>query len=184
MRKTGTIFYFLLALNVIFLILLFFSFKNCSQIFKEYLSIAADKAKQEIIRDKYLDDSGFIKQNQEKIVVFDNYFVDSQNPLLFISYLEGEVLKRGLIFGFADISSGSKESSSSALIFKLKICGSFPKVSNFLGELEKAQYFLKVKSLSINRVEEKIQKEKDKCSSLGIGEVNATLELETPIKVF
>jgi hypothetical protein len=184
MKKTATIFYFLLIINFIFLVFLFFSFKNCVRVFEDYLGIAAEKSKLETIRNNYLGDLEFIKQNKIKIEAFDNSFVNSQNPLLFISYLEKEVAKRGLIFAFADISNEDKENSSQALNFKLKICGPFSKVSNFLGGLEESQYILRVKNLSIFRIEKESQNEKDKCSSLKIGEVNATLELETPIKVF
>ncbi|MDP2821039.1 MAG: hypothetical protein Q8O39_02460 [bacterium] len=184
MKKTALIFYFLLVINFIFLVVLFFSFKNCSQIFEDYLSIAAEKRELETIRGNYLEDLEFIRQNKTKIEAFDNSFVNSQNPLLFISYLEKEVSKRGLIFGFADISNEDKENSNQALNFKLKICGPFPKVSNFLGGLEESPYILRVKNLSIFRVEKETQNEKDKCSSLKIGEVNATLEVETPIKIF
>lgn len=183
MKKSATIFYFLLIINFIFLVILFFSFKNCIQVFEDYLNIAAEKNKLEAIRTKYLEDLEFIKQNKAKIEAFDGSFVNSQNPLLFISYLEKEVSKRGLIFGFADISNEDKENSQT-LNFKLKICGPFSKISNFLGGLEESPYVLRVKNLSIFRVEKETQNERDKCSSLKIGEVNATLEVETPIKIF
>lgn len=185
MKKLKTIFYTFIILNLIIFSFLAFSINNCWQIFDGYSKTLSKKDSVEFIRNAYVSDLDFIKNNKVKIEVFDNSFIDSQNPLFFIFYIEQEVLRRGLILDFADIKQGEeKENNSNDFIFKIRICGSFSNISNFIGMLEDSPYILGIKSLNVYRIDKKSENLEDKCGALGPGNVRAVFDLEMPIKIY
>jgi len=185
MKKIKTIFYTLIVLNLTVFCFLVFSINNCWQTFDGYLKTLSEKEEAEFIRSSYVSDSYFIKDNRVKIEIFDNSFLDSQNPLFFISYLEEEVLRSNLILDFVDIKQGDeKENKSNNFIFKIRVCGLFSNVSNFIGTLEKSPYVLGIKNLSVYRIDKKSENPKDKCGVLGSGYTRAVFDLEMPIKIY
>lgn len=179
--------YIFIFLNLVFIGLIAFNLREFSKIFTDYLEIKKKQIEAEKVFQKYRSDLNFLKENKIKIKIFENSFVDYNNPLLFISFLEEEAIRNNLIVAFTNITASEqdgKKNSPNQLNFTMKLCGSFPDLSTFLGTLEQSPYVLRVKSLSIQRVDkEEPFREEDKCSGLPVGQIKALLEIETPIKI-
>jgi len=179
-------FYSLLFLNIFLAFILALGLVNFYQDLKDYFNLKQEVKKAELKYREYLQDARFLKENKVKIAIFEDSFVDADNPLLFISYLEDEAKRNNLKVGFIDINQkeevGGK--TTSKLNFRVQVCGDFKKFSTFLGSLEHPPYILNLNSLNISRVEKKVKEShQEKCGFLKPGEIKAVLEIETPIKI-
>lgn len=105
--------------------------------------IILDSQFSEVEKFKQIYDS--YKPNLDKI---DNLFVDSQNPVDFIEYLEKTGTDAGAVLKISTPSL-SKEKSLSYENFQFSSSGSFSGTLKFLRELESGPYMVQIKSINI-----------------------------------
>lgn len=84
-----------------------------------------------------------------------NFFVKSEFPIEFITFLEKEAKEVKINLEISPISF-SKEKNS--LGFTLKGFGEFPQFLSFLENLEKAPYLIEIEDLNIARKKEEVSK--------------------------
>ena len=105
--------------------------------------MAEEFSEVENFRQKYED----YKVNLEKT---DNLFVDSQNPVEFIKFLENTASDSQVKLEISS-PSFSKDGGSSLIIFRLSSYGDFSENLSFIRKLETGPYLIRIKNLDIGR---------------------------------
>jgi len=88
--------------------------------------------------------------NLEKI---DELFIDGEEPINLIEFLEKEASNSQLLIDITPVSSKEVESESWPSIgFRMEMEGSFPGFLRFLERLESSQYLLEISNLNLRRL--------------------------------
>jgi len=139
--------FFLIAVSLI-LFSIYPLFKEIQKNYKDLISgknnsfvMAEEFSEVESFRQKYED----YKVNLEKT---DNLFVDSQNPVEFIKFLEKTASDEKVKLEISS-PSFSKDGESSLIIFRLSSYGDFSKNLSFIRKLETGPYLIRIKNLDI-----------------------------------
>jgi hypothetical protein len=151
-RKKIYIIILVFFLIAVFLILFFVYpiFKEIQENYEDLISgkndffiMAEEFSEVENFRQKYEE----YKANLEKT---DNLFVDSQNPVEFIKFLEKTASDAGVNLEISS-PSFSQGDKFSLIIFRLSSYGDFSKNLSFIRKLETGPYLIGIKNLDIGR---------------------------------
>lgn len=162
-------------LTVIFLSLIFiyFQFKEIQQKSNELIS---QKNNASLLEKEFQQMENFKREYayyQLDLEKIDNLFIDSQNPVKFIEYLEKSASRFGIDLKIST-PSFSKEGSFSFAGLQLFSSGDFSQILVFIRELETGPYLIKVQNLDMENYKDK------KASEDQVNQIKATFS----IKVF
>ncbi len=90
------------------------------------------------------------KPNLEKI---DQLFIDSQNPIDFIKFLEGISFDSSIVSGINLVSLAGNETIDSlpVVLFQISAKGDILNILKFIEKLERGPYLIRIKNLTIKK---------------------------------
>lgn len=104
-----------------------------------------------LLKSQY-DEAGNFKQKyesyQQNLAKIDSLFIDPQNPVDFIEFLEKTASDLGIKLQISS-PAYSKEGNSAYESFQLSSSGSFSNTLKFASQLEAGQYLIKIQNLNI-----------------------------------
>lgn len=129
------------------------------------------QAEQDLIRAKSILD-----QHQQDLKKMENLFINPEEPVQFIAFLEKQAAKSDLDFKISSLGPTGKEKPWPSFEFKIRVAGSGQDFLRFLEKLESAPYLVKITKIQVNRVGEKGVGGKEKVS---VGDVEASINIIT-----
>lgn len=84
----------------------------------------------------------------------ENLFVDSENPLFFINFLEKQAAQSEIFLQISSLGFEVKKTPWSSLSFQIKTAGPLKNFLRFLGRLESAPYLIQMVNLNLKMLEE------------------------------
>jgi len=141
--------FFLIAVSLI----LIFVYPIFKEIQKNYDDLISGKNDSFIMAEEFSEVEGFRQKYEEykaNLEKTDNLFVDSQNPVEFIKFLEKTASDTKVKLEISS-PSFSKDGESSLIIFRLSSYGNFSENLSFIRKLETGPYLIKIKNLDIGR---------------------------------
>lgn len=140
--------FFLVSLFLV----LFFLYPTFNDITKESQNLVSQE-NSVILLEKEFDETGNFQKNymeyQPNLQKIENLFIDSQNPVAFIKFLEKTASDFGLVL---EISSPffTKEGDVSFANFQISVTGGFSGILKFTKALEYGPYLVRIQNLDIN----------------------------------
>ncbi len=93
---------------------------------------------------------------QQNLNKADDLFIDPQNPVDFIEFLEKEAQNQGLDFLISSVKEASDKKSLRVItVFQAALGGSFPECLTFLKRLEQSPWLIKIDQVGLDRISEK-----------------------------
>jgi hypothetical protein len=142
---------------VILIILIWFSFENIK---KESENLALQKIRIIALANQNIQIESFkvkYKSYLPNLQKIEEMFVDPQNPLKFIEFLEKSSSDAGVILEISPLSFLT-EGTVKTVSVRITVKGDFNDILKFLEEIESGKYLLSVESLTISNFEEKSEK--------------------------
>ena len=150
---------FFLVAVFLFLFFIYLPFKDIQQKSQELISKKTDTL---VLKDEFKAVKDF-KENYDaykpELEKIDNLFIDSQNPVEFIKYLEDSASDFGIDLNIST-PSFSKEEGVPFANFQLASFGDFSKILVFIRSLEAGTYLIKIQNLDIEGYSDKKSSEK------------------------
>jgi hypothetical protein len=141
--------FFLIAISLI----LFSVYPLFKEIQKNYEDLMSGKNDSFVMAEEFNEVQNFRQKYEDYRVNFekiDNLFVDSQNPVEFIKFLEKTASDTQVKLEISS-PSFSKDGESSLAIFRLSSYGDFSKNLSFIRKLETGPYLIRIKNLDIGK---------------------------------
>ncbi|PJE69432.1 MAG: hypothetical protein COU98_02065 [Candidatus Staskawiczbacteria bacterium CG10_big_fil_rev_8_21_14_0_10_38_10] len=129
--------------------------------------------------EKFQENHGNYQPNLKKI---DNLFIDLNNPISFISFLENTASDCGVLIEISIPAPSKKEVRTEtwpSTNFQISLEGSFPGFSKFFERLELSPYLVNIQNLNIRRLTENELKTEEKYSP---GDINASFLIKVYTK--
>src|SRR3989339_799098 len=143
-------------------LVLFFIYPALKEIYDKSREFVSEKQKSLIIAKEIEDTEAFKQKYQEyreNLDKIDGLFIDVQNPVEFIKFLENTAEETSVRL---EISSPSFVSNveSPLIIFKMSSYGDFLDNLSFIKKLEAGPYLIKIQNLDIGRYQDKLSGKK------------------------
>ena len=151
MKTKSKIYIISIFFLVFYTIIIFISFFLYNKIIEKSKNLTDEENKTMVLKNQMVEieafkiDNKLDGQNLEKI---DNMFVDSQNPVDFVEFLDKSAADSGIKLNMSALTF-SKNGLSNSADSQLSLIGNLPEIITFLKVIENGPYLIKINNLDI-----------------------------------
>lgn len=164
-----------LAISLVLIIFLVYPFfqqiqeSSASLVLEKKTSAFLIQEKQELKKAKQA-----LLKHQESLTRIDNLFIDSENPIVFIGFLEEQAQKSKIYFELSSLGPEQKKEPWPSFHFQISAAGSSSDFLKFLEGLESSPYLIEILNLNMRRLNEP-ELAGLEFQGLGLGDIRASV---------
>lgn len=170
--------------GITFLIIVFLIYPLFQEIKKESEELLLVTREQSLFAQRKEDIKrirGILQEHKGDFEKMESLFINAEEPLSFINFLEEQALSSGVSFKISSLGLEKKETPWPSFYLKIETTGPFTNFLRFLERIESAPYLIKIVDLNISRLKEaKLMREG--AEHLSLGDVQAFLVIRTFVK--